>query len=110
MVETTQASIDVTNDTEFMFHEQRQDPRERLVLPLQMRDGSVALTRDISARGLYFEIEGEHDMVGLVDFEMHLTDARMRFTAVGEIVRLQYHNGRTGVAVRLLSPRLVPLE
>lgn len=93
-----------------MFNEQRLDPRERLALPLQLRDGSVALTRDISARGLFFEIEGQHDMVGLVDFDMHLTQARMRFTAVGEIVRLQYRNGRTGVAVRLLSPRLIPLD
>lgn len=93
-----------------MFVEQRLDPRERLALPLQLRDGSVAMTRDISARGLFFEIEGQHDMTGLVDFEMHLSEARMRFTAVGEVVRLQYRHGRTGVAVRLLSPRLLPID
>ena len=64
------------------------------------------MTRNISPTGLYFEFEGERLMHGLVDFEMQLAEAGMKFTAVGEIVRVEQRSGRTGVAVRLMAPRL----
>lgn len=93
-----------------MFKENRLEPRERLALPLQLRDGRQAVTRDISASGLYFEMDGQHDVEGLVDFEMQLPDMRMKFTTAGQIVRVEHRPGITGVAVMLLSPRLEPLE
>jgi hypothetical protein len=93
-----------------MFKEQRIEPRERLALPLELRDGVHAVTRDISASGLYFEMAGEHEVDGLVDFEMALPDLHMRFTAVGQIVRVEHRFGTTGVAVKLLSPKLEPIE
>lgn len=93
-----------------MFKERRVEPRERLTLPLRLRDGSHAVTRDISASGLFFEMGGEHDVRGLVDFEMQLPDVRMQFTAVGQIVRVQHRLGTTGIAVKLLAPRLEPLD
>jgi hypothetical protein len=92
------------------FEEQRVAPRERLSLPLRLRDGNEAVTRDISATGLFFEIEGEHRLTGLVDFEMQVLEARVKFTSTGEIIRLEHSRGRTGVAVRLMSPRLEPVE
>lgn len=92
-----------------MFFEQRLDPREHLALPLKLGDGSSAITRDISASGMYFEITGIHPMDGLVDFELHLADANMKFTAEGEIVRIEHSSGKTGIAVKLRSPRLEPL-
>jgi hypothetical protein len=93
-----------------MQEERRLEPRERLELPLRLRDGSHAVTRDISASGLYFEMNGEHEVDGLVDFEMQLPDLHMKFTAVGQIVRVEHRFGITGVAVKLLSPRLEPIE
>ena len=92
-----------------MFKEQRIEPRESLALPLKMGDGSAAVTRDISASGMYLEINGQHQLRGAVVFEMHLAAARMKFTAEGEIVRLEHKDGSTGVAVRLVSPKLEPL-
>ena len=93
-----------------MHEERRLEPRERLPLPLRLRDGSHAVTRDISASGLYFEMSGEHEVDGLVDFEMELPDLHVKFTAVGQIVRVEHRFGITGVAVKLLSPRLEPIE
>jgi hypothetical protein len=80
-----------------------------LALPLKLGDGCPALTRNISPSGMYFEISGWHHMTGAVLFEMHLTDGCLKFTAEGEIVRIDHAAGRTGIAVRLLSPRLQPL-
>jgi hypothetical protein len=92
-----------------MFIEQRLEPRETLALPLKLEDGCSAVTRDISASGMYLEIAGLHSLRGLVVFEMHLADARMKFTAEGEVVRVEHHDGNTGLAVKLRSPRLEPL-
>jgi len=92
-----------------MFREQRLEPRERLALALRLRDGSHAVTRDISASGLFFEMAGEHQVRGLVDFEMELADLRMKFTAVGQIVRVEHRFGTTGVAMKLLGPQLESL-
>jgi hypothetical protein len=93
-----------------MFVEQRADPRERLALPLRLLDGSHAVTRDISAGGMYFEMAGEHDVHGLVDFAMQLRELGMKFTAVGRIVRVEHRFGVTGVAVELISPHLELLD
>jgi hypothetical protein len=93
-----------------MFKENRADPRERLALPLRLRDGSHAVTRDISAGGLFFEMAGEHDVHGLVDFELELDELHMRFTAVGQIVRVEHRFNTTGVAVRLTWRRLRTLD
>jgi hypothetical protein len=88
------------------FEEQRTNPRESLAVPLKLGGGTVAVTRDISATGLYFEIKGRHVIEGPLDFELQLPEARMKFTSIGEIVRIDHSDDMTGVAVRLLSPRL----
>jgi hypothetical protein len=88
------------------FEEQRVAPRERFSLPLKLDDGRMAVIRDISSTGLFFEVEGEHPVEGLVDFELHLLQARVKVTSSGEIIRVAYSDGRTGVAVRLIAPRL----
>jgi hypothetical protein len=93
-----------------MFIEQRLEPREPLALPLQLGDGCSAVTRDISASGMYLQIDGLHPLRGLVVFEMHLAGARMKFTAEGEIVRIEHRGGSTGVAVRLRASRLHPID
>lgn len=89
-----------------MFEEQRLEPRERVALPLKLACGASAVTRDISAGGLFFVIEGRHVLSGPVDFEMELPEISLRFTASGEIVRIEHDATATGVAVRLLNPRL----
>ncbi len=93
-----------------MFEERRVNPRERLTLPLKLADGAPASTRDISATGLYFEMQGAHVLSGPVDFELQLSEVSMKFKASGEIVRVELKDGRTGVAVRLIDPRLETLE
>ena len=88
------------------FEEQRSDPRERLALPLKVGVAGQATTRNISATGLFFEIDGEHIVHGTLDFELQLPEARMKFTSIGQVVRIEHSGGKTGIAVRLLSPRL----
>lgn len=64
------------------------------------------MTRDISATGLFFVMDGWHAPQGPLEFELQLAEFAMKFTAAGEIVRIEHRDGRTGVAVRLVNPRL----
>jgi hypothetical protein len=93
-----------------MFIEQRMEPREALALPLELGAGYAAVTRDISPSGMYFELRGWHHLSGTVVFEMHLTDSHLKFTAEGVVVRIEHARGKTGIAVRLLSPKLDSLR
>lgn len=93
-----------------MFLEQRSEPRELLALPVKLAGGAHALTRDISPSGMYLELQGSHDFDGPLQFEMQIEQPRMRFTAEGRVVRVEHHEGRTGIAVKLVSPRLDMLD
>jgi len=92
-----------------MFREQRVDPREPVALPLKLEDGSSAVTRNISASGMYFEIQGSYAIAGPVVFEMQLAELGVKFTAEGEVVRVERHATRTGFAIKLRRPRFEPL-
>lgn len=89
-----------------MFEERRRHPREALALPLQLASGARAITRDISGAGLFVFIEGWRTVEGPLRFELQLADFPLKFTAYGEIVRIEYHAETTGVALRLVDPRL----
>lgn len=92
------------------FIEQRVEPREKLALAVQIGDNLRAVTRDISPSGMYLEVRGDHELGGTLLFEMHLDEAHMKFTSEGCIVRIEHRDGLTGMAVRLLSPRLELLD
>jgi hypothetical protein len=89
-----------------MFEERRRHPRECLALPLQLASGARATTRDISGSGLYVFIQGWHTVDSPLRFELQLTDFPLKFTARGEVVRVEYHGDATGIALRLVNPRL----
>jgi hypothetical protein len=93
-----------------MFEEQRAEPREQLALPVKVAGGAQAVTRDISPSGMYVEIRGDHDLGGTLFFEMHLEEAKVKFTSEGRIIRLEHGDGFTGIAVKLLSPQLQALD
>jgi hypothetical protein len=92
-----------------MFEEHRIEPRESLALPLKLADGIAGVTRDISASGMYFEIKGSYTMTGPVLFEMQLAELGVKFSAEGEIVRVDRREETTGFAVKLRHPRFEPL-
>lgn len=93
-----------------MFEERRTDPRERIELPLRLEHHGDAITRDISATGFFFEMEGNPRLDKPMDFELEFPQMKMRLTSSARIVRIEREGGRTGVAVRLVEPRLEALE
>jgi len=93
-----------------MHPERRASPREPLELPLTLGDGSTAVTRNISARGLYFLTSPGVQLDRWLLLEYQVPEAGLRFAAAGEVLRIEPGADATGVAIRLHSPRVVPLR
>lgn len=91
-----------------MTKEQRTERREPIRLMLQLDGGVSAVTRDISPTGLFFETDSEPRLGSVIHIEIQLDGASdpMKLKAQGHIVRIDSHNGRTGVGVKLLDSRL----
>ena len=76
---------------------------------------TVAETRDISFRGLYFVLDGSHQVGGAIEFVLTLPkeitmagDVRIR--CYGEVVRVEDHNGRRGIAARIDRYEFLPMS
>ena len=98
--------------TERMKNELRTEPREAVNLSLKLGDGVSAVTRDISATGLFFETCSAQQVGNLINVEIDLDTpgGPMKLKAQGQIVRIESQDGRTGVGVKLLSSRLEPVD
>jgi hypothetical protein len=63
-------------------------------------------TRNISARGIYFESDVQQRVGSLVNFtvEYTLQGRKHRLLCEGKVVRVEQQGGRVGVAARLVAP------
>lgn len=91
-----------------METELRSEVREQIALPLSAEDGVGGATRDISASGLFFELNSDAPLGSEVDFTVELTlaDRSYALKGHGEIIRVEQHAGRTGLAVRITRSTL----
>ena len=99
--------------------ERRASRRFTMTLPLTVRTGGSdnterqGQTRDVSFRGLYFLIDAKYDPGSSIEFILTLPreitmagDVHIRCYA--EIVRVEPHNGRNGVAARIDRYEFLP--
>lgn len=86
-------------------HEQRMDERYDTAMPVSL-DGVPGLTRNISARGVYFETDAAQRLGELVNFTVEYTlQGRKRYLLCeGKVVRVEQQGQRVGVATRLVAP------
>jgi len=90
-----------------MHEERREYAREDLALPMTLADGAGAMTRNLSAAGLYFVMSTSGTpLEPRVQVEFDLPGTQLRFTAEGEVVRVVPQAAGTGVALRLHGARL----
>lgn len=92
-----------------MNPERRATPREPLAVPIVLEDGSTAVTRNISAAGLFVLLPPGRVLDQWFSFEYDLPQAGLKFAATGEVVRTELAPAGVGVAVRLHDSHLVPL-
>lgn len=102
--------------------ERRTSRRFNMTLPLVVRTpqsgngGEITTeTRDVSFRGLFFLLEGNHSVGSSLEFVLTLPkevtlagDVQIRCT--GEVVRVEEQNGRHGIAARIEKYEFLPVR
>lgn len=93
-----------------MHPERRASSRDQLALPVALADGSAAVTRNISAEGLYLTLPAGRAVDDWLRLEVDVPSAGLKFTAAGQVVRIDRGDDETGVALRLHAPRLTRIN
>ncbi|MCK2088977.1 PilZ domain-containing protein [Thauera aromatica] len=85
----------------------RAHPRVQARMPVHIA-ALEGITRDVSAGGVYFELEGDTEMDNEICFELELetTLGSLCMQCSGEVVRRERRSSRTGVAVRMTDSYL----
>lgn len=93
------------NKPHMRVRDQRAAERFDAVMPVMLA-GEPGLTRNISARGVYFETQARHEVGSLVNFtiEYALYGRKRRLLCEGKVVRVEPQGERVGVATRLVAP------
>lgn len=89
-----------------MATERRLTPREAIQLPVVLADGTRATTRDVSRGGLYLVVPPGTQVEDWVRLEFAVPPVGLKFTAAGEVVRVE----RDGVALRLHHAHLSEID
>jgi hypothetical protein len=81
---------------------QRKDERIVTALPVKLGE-AVGLTRDVSAAGIFFEIDAACTVGSVVSFEVELETptGKIMLRCKGNIIRTEPCNNKLGVAVRI---------
>lgn len=93
-----------------MFEEQRAAPREKLALALKLSDGTLAVTKDVSASGLCVRLTHPQQLGSRVQFELASASAPLTFSSEGKVVRRQSMDGVEHVGIQFTSTRLSPQD
>jgi Tfp pilus assembly protein PilZ len=89
--------------TENKAIERRREERVAVTLPLNSANIDQ-VTRDISASGVYFEAAEKYNIGDQMDFVVEFVNrgGNLFLKCRGEVVRVDSHKRKTGVAVKIL--------
>lgn len=90
---------------------QREHERVPSARPVKLAD-ALGTTRDVSASGVYFEIDSDMVVGSDISFEIALDapGGPMTLRCSGRVVRIEQKDGRTGIAVRMTDSRLEAVQ
>ncbi len=85
----------------------RVDTRIASQFPVQV-NGVEGKSRDISASGIYFEIDENNNVGSKIQFSVQLDTpgGPINLVCEGEVVRLEKRDGKLGIAAKILSQSL----
>jgi hypothetical protein len=84
--------------------EKRSKERVSTRLPVNLGE-TAAITRNVSASGIFFETSASPDVGSLIDFSVELDspNGKLKLMCHGEIVRKEWTAEGVGVAVRIIE-------
>lgn len=81
---------------------QRREERIITALPVKLGE-ATGLTRDVSAAGIFFEIDAACTVGSDISFalELETPTGKIMLKCKGSIVRTEFHDNKSGVAVKI---------
>lgn len=81
---------------------QRREVRVTTALPVRL-DKATGLTRDVSAKGVCFDVDADYATGSEISFviELEMSSEKMLLNCKGRIVRTEDHGKKKGVAVEI---------
>ena len=85
----------------------RRDERIATTFPVTV-NGSAGKTRDISASGIFFEVDEDTQMGSKIQFSVQLDTPGgiLKLICEGEVIRLEKRDGKLGVAAKIISQEM----
>ena len=86
---------------------------ERVLAEMPIRvGGSLGTTRDVSATGVFFEIDSSMAVGSEISFEIEMQTALgpMMMKCSGQVVRTGQKGSRTGIAVKMTDTRMEAVQ
>jgi hypothetical protein len=86
--------------------------RIKAAFPVHVSDSCKGMTQDISATGIFLELDANQEPGSKISFwvELDTPGAKMKLVCEAQIVRVEQVNGKTKVATKIISQELQPIN
>lgn len=87
-------------------------PRVKAVFPVHAPDGAKGLTQDISATGIFLELDAKQKLGSVILFwvELDTPGVKMKLVCEAEVVRIEQADGKTKLGTKIISQELQALN
>ena len=87
-------------------------PRVKAEFPVYAPNGLVGRTKDISATGIFLELDLKQKTGSIISFwvELDTPGAKMKLLCEAEVVRIDQENGKTKLGTKIISQELQALH
>ena len=87
-------------------------PRVKAEFSVYASNGLVGRTKDISATGIFLEIDSKQKPGSIISFwvELETPGAKMKLVCEAEVVRIDQEDGKTKLGTKIISQELQALK
>lgn len=84
----------------------------KVEFPVHAPDGTKGFTKDISATGIFLELEKKQEPGSIISFwvELDTPGAKMKLVCQAEVVRVELSDGKTKLGTKIISQELQALD
>lgn len=106
-----EATLHIVNTAANRDQDKRREQRVSAALSVDLGT-ATGVTRDVSASGVFFEIDATYALGSEIEFavELDTPGGEMILRCKGEIVRIEPRDARVGVAVKILESIIEPVK
>ena len=72
----------------------------------------VGLTKDISATGIFFELDEVHELGTSINFwvELDTPGGKLKLVCDAEVARVEHEDGKVRIAARIINQEIKPIN